>query len=65
MSDYSVRDGLSDKLTTLGGVTLGGATYANGVGFGVPQNHNEWMTFGFSMAIAIIGAFMKRPKSLA
>lgn len=60
MNGGGFRKAMSDHVTTLWGTGLGAATYLGDVGFQVPHNQNEWISFGVSAAIAIFGLLVKR-----
>lgn len=51
---------LRDKVTTSIGTVLGVANYGSEIGFQVPQNQEDWINFGISVAIFIFGLFVKR-----
>lgn len=60
MNGSGFRKAMSDHVTTLMGAGLGTAAYLGDVGFQVPNNQNEWISFGISAAIAIFGLLVKR-----
>jgi hypothetical protein len=54
------RQAIRDHVTTSWGAGLAGASYLTDVGFQIPHNQNEWISFGVSAAIAIFGLLVKR-----
>ncbi len=55
---------MSNWRTTLLGIIAGIALYVTENGVKMPSNKQEWWTFGFGCAIAVVGYFLRDPNWL-
>lgn len=51
--------GLANHKTTLVGAGVGSLFYADNIGFRVPANETEWISFAISVLLAVLGLLAK------